>query len=578
MKTERANSCGGVPRQVVSMKVSSAQRIGSADVASSGSSSAQTGKADASFASLLGVDDGDRREALPAKDSAGTKQGEPGHKDVKDRDRKGGSPSSLNQTGQTGLVTNAQPNPANLNVPLLAGGVAPAADKSAEIPAATSSAVLKSGTGTSDSLNGALRASTPAAESKAGTGSNPRTVPAQGTAAIGVAVDGDANGGLFSLPAMDENGEQLENSSKPAITNSKTSLVDSGADASNGTAKTGVPEVNLQFAVAAPELAEPAASTAFQSSQDVSHAGRVDAANPPEGSGTTEGTQAGTVAGVGMVSPGTERPATSTTAVSFQADAMGQASGQQPAGTNARGSGVPSVAAPGGNQLAGNGGQAHGNGSGGAADSSGSADPAPQAPDSKNVLTAADLTQIARGGASATPVNRGGAASASNTSSSTTQSGVQPMSDAGVARVLQSAMRGDVRVGVQTEAFGRVTIQTIAGDGQLSAQLSLENVKQSAALAVHLPAVEQKLTQQYGLNASVSLAGGSSRDAGSMMSDGGRGSNPNNSYQQNDGSSAGVRGERFNSFSPAASNVPAISSVSPRYRGSLLSARLDITV
>ena len=52
--------------------------------------------------------------------------------------------------------------------------------------------------------------------------------------------------------------------------------------------------------------------------------------------------------------------------------------------------------------------------------------------------------------------------------------------DASTARVLGSAMRGDLRVGVQTEAFGRVTIQTNAQGGQLSAQLSLENAKDSA--------------------------------------------------------------------------------------------------
>ena len=63
-------------------------------------------------------------------------------------------------------------------------------------------------------------------------------------------------------------------------------------------------------------------------------------------------------------------------------------------------------------------------------------------------------------------------------------------------------------MGVQTEAFGRVTIQTSAQGGQLSAQLSLENAKESAALAAHLPMVEQKIAQQHGLNASVRLVGG----------------------------------------------------------------------
>jgi hypothetical protein len=86
--------------------------------------------------------------------------------------------------------------------------------------------------------------------------------------------------------------------------------------------------------------------------------------------------------------------------------------------------------------------------------------------------------------------------------------------DASTARLLGSAMRSDLRVGVQTEAFGRVTIQTSAQGGQLSAQLSLENGKESATLAAHLPGVEQKIVQQNGLNASVRLVSGFNGGAG----------------------------------------------------------------
>lgn len=86
--------------------------------------------------------------------------------------------------------------------------------------------------------------------------------------------------------------------------------------------------------------------------------------------------------------------------------------------------------------------------------------------------------------------------------------------DVNSARLLGSAMRGGLRIGVQTEAFGRVTIQTNAQGGQLSAQVSLENTKEGAALATHLPAVEQKIIQQHGLNASVRIVGGFDGGAG----------------------------------------------------------------
>jgi hypothetical protein len=86
--------------------------------------------------------------------------------------------------------------------------------------------------------------------------------------------------------------------------------------------------------------------------------------------------------------------------------------------------------------------------------------------------------------------------------------------DVGAARLLGSVMRSDIRVGVQTEAFGRVTIQTNAQGGQLSAQVLLENAKESATLAAHLPGVEEKIVQQHGLNASVRLVGGLDGGAG----------------------------------------------------------------
>lgn len=100
----------------------------------------------------------------------------------------------------------------------------------------------------------------------------------------------------------------------------------------------------------------------------------------------------------------------------------------------------------------------------------------------------------------------------------------------GATRLLVSSMRGDLQVGVQTEAFGKVTIQTNAQDGHLSAQLSLENSKESAALAAHLPGLEQKIVEQHGLNASVRLVGGF--DGGSASMGGGNQSGSNRSQPE----------------------------------------------
>lgn len=98
-----------------------------------------------------------------------------------------------------------------------------------------------------------------------------------------------------------------------------------------------------------------------------------------------------------------------------------------------------------------------------------------------------------------------------------------------VARLLSSPMRGDLRVGVQTEAFGHVTIQANVQSGQLSAQLSVENSKESALLAAHLPAAEHRLTEQHGVTASVRLAGGFGGNASGFTGGGQSGSNKKDS-------------------------------------------------
>ena len=148
-----------------------------------------------------------------------------------------------------------------------------------------------------------------------------------------------------------------------------------------------------------------------------------------------------------------------------------------------------------------------------------------------------------------------------------------PWTEDASARLVESAMRGDLRVGVHTEAFGRVTIQTNAQGGQLSAQLSLENPKESAALAAHLPGVEQKIVQEHGLNASVRLVGGSdgSTGAGSMGRDH-SGGGPERERYRNDVATRPRDIEH--DFSNESRGVEA-AFIGTRYLGS---SRLDVTV
>ena len=142
------------------------------------------------------------------------------------------------------------------------------------------------------------------------------------------------------------------------------------------------------------------------------------------------------------------------------------------------------------------------------------------------------------------------------------------------AQMLGSALRGDLRVGVHTEAFGRVTIQTTAQGGQLSAQLSLENAKDGATLAAHLPAAEQKIVQQHGLTASVRLAGGSDggASAGSMGRDQSS-SSRRQSEQQYNGSA--VQRAQIDHGTASESGGVESALLGRRHSGS---SRLDVTV
>jgi hypothetical protein len=148
---------------------------------------------------------------------------------------------------------------------------------------------------------------------------------------------------------------------------------------------------------------------------------------------------------------------------------------------------------------------------------------------------------------------------------------MQQAMEGSAARALGTAIRGGLRVGVQTEAFGRVTIQSSAGAGQLSAQLSLENAKQAATLATHLPGLEQQIGERYGLNVSVQLAGGSA-SAGSAGGDR-AGSQP--SHSQQEGAPENLRPRARTEVSPAES--AALHPVLFGNTRTVLSSRLDVT-
>lgn len=89
--------------------------------------------------------------------------------------------------------------------------------------------------------------------------------------------------------------------------------------------------------------------------------------------------------------------------------------------------------------------------------------------------------------------------------------------DLRAAHAVAAAVRSDLHFAVETDTFGRVTIHTSSEGARLSAQLVLENDRQSASLAVHLPHTEQRILSQHGIHASLSMDGG--KAGGSRSSD-----------------------------------------------------------
>ncbi|HEV2575619.1 MAG TPA: hypothetical protein VGU25_00290 [Acidobacteriaceae bacterium] len=151
---------------------------------------------------------------------------------------------------------------------------------------------------------------------------------------------------------------------------------------------------------------------------------------------------------------------------------------------------------------------------------------------------------------------------------------MQHAADASTSRMLTNAMRGELHVGLHTEAFGRVTIQTNTALGQFSAQVSLEDSKQSAALAAHFPAVEQRILQEHGLDASVRIVSESHSATGG---------NSTGNSQHGSGANDETRGERrsgraFEQSIGGRSRVAVGEIASERAGRNAALGRLDVTV
>lgn len=97
------------------------------------------------------------------------------------------------------------------------------------------------------------------------------------------------------------------------------------------------------------------------------------------------------------------------------------------------------------------------------------------------------------------------------------------------AQLVHAIRHSEMRLGVQSEEFGSMSISTSLGRQVLSAQISTEHFELGRALAVHLPAMEQKLSTTYSVQAKVEV------NHGTPSSDTRSGDHPQGGRQQQSG-------------------------------------------
>ena len=156
--------------------------------------------------------------------------------------------------------------------------------------------------------------------------------------------------------------------------------------------------------------------------------------------------------------------------------------------------------------------------------------------------------------------------SAASSSGGVPETGTVPVVNS--AQLIQSVRHAEMRLGMQSEEFGSMSISTSLSKQSLSAQIFTDHAELGRALAIHLPAMEQKLSTAYGLQAKVEINGG---DASSATFAG------TSSGQQSQGGRAQSGGSRAMSLR-AEIAMPLASATSSIEAVAASSSRLDIQV
>lgn len=73
------------------------------------------------------------------------------------------------------------------------------------------------------------------------------------------------------------------------------------------------------------------------------------------------------------------------------------------------------------------------------------------------------------------------------------------------ARLIQSMSESEMCVGMHSVEFGEISVRTSVSQQQMLAQISTEHVDLGAAISAHIPSIQEKLGNDYGLHASIQV-------------------------------------------------------------------------
>lgn len=138
------------------------------------------------------------------------------------------------------------------------------------------------------------------------------------------------------------------------------------------------------------------------------------------------------------------------------------------------------------------------------------------------------------------------------------------------AQLIQSMRSSEMKLGMQSAEFGSISINTSLNHQALSAQISFDHLELGKALAVHLPAIEEKLGSAYGVQAKVELRDSNNPSSSNESGYSNSGQQSKEQRQSQGAAPALAQGGMFGRITPTAVST----TVSPTASAS----RLDIRI